>query len=122
MQVENSATLPGLRSPSTTSVARPFFFAARRKRLLASGGSHASGWTSSAACSTLRIGFVRFAAFTAWTTIGMPASWPCTSVEASSFAPAPTSPLPKRIALARSIRCGKSTFHGCGGTYGHLVM
>ena len=25
-------------------------------------------------------------------------------------------------ALARSIRCGKSTFHGCGGTYGHFVM
>ena len=30
--------------------------------------------------------------------------------------------LRNRCALARSIRCGKSTFHGCGGTYGHFVM
>src|SRR5205807_2458354 len=27
-----------------------------------------------------------------------------------------------RTAFARSIRCGKSTSQGCGGTYGHLVM
>ncbi len=33
MQVEKIATLPGLRSPSTTAVARPFFLAALRKRL-----------------------------------------------------------------------------------------
>ena len=38
------------------------------------------------------------------------------------YVPPPTSPFLYRIALARSIRCGKSTCHGCGGTYGHLVM
>ena len=27
----------------------------------------------------------------------------------------------KRAALARSIRCGKSTAHSCGGRYGHFV-
>ena len=31
------------------------------------------------------------------------------------------SPFLKRYALARSIRCGKSTAHSCGGRYGHLV-
>ena len=58
-------------------------------------------------------------------TIGMPASWPWVSVDARSFSPAPTSPFLNLIALARSMVCGKSRFHGCErhvGTLGHVAQ
>ena len=55
-------------------------------------------------------------------TTGIPAMFPTASVAARSFSRAVSSPERARNALARSIRCGKSTFHGCGGTYGHFVM
>ena len=44
------------------------------------------------------------------------------SVLESSRSRKRTSPARNFTAFARSIRCGKSTFHGCGGTYGHFVM
>ena len=70
----------------------------------------------------LRANRVLFNALTVCTTTGMPAKLPCTSVDARNRSPALTAPFLNLIALARSIRCGKSRFHGCGGVYGHLVM
>src|SRR5213594_3767620 len=55
-------------------------------------------------------------------TTGMAASLPMASVAESSRSRSFTSPFLNLTALARSIRCGKSTFQGCGGTYGHFVM
>ena len=54
-------------------------------------------------------------------TTGIAASLPFLSVEESSRSRNFT-PWRNLIALARSMTCGKSTFHGCGGTYGHFVM
>ena len=109
------ATLPGVRSPLVTTVA-PAFGALQRKRLVPSPGIHASGCTPSIESICLRANFVLLIALTACTTIGMPANWPCTSVLARNFSLPLTSPLRNLIALARSIRCGKSRFHSCGGT------
>ncbi len=65
---------------------------------------------------------LRLVALTACTTTGIPAKRPTLSlalrIRSRRLAPC----LRKRAALARSIRCGKSTFHSCGGTYGHLLM
>ena len=46
---------------------------------------------------------------------------PCVSVDARNFFGARDFALLYFTALARSIRCGKSTFHSCGGVYGHFV-
>ena len=61
-------------------------------------------------------------AFTTLDTTGMPAIEPTRSVEDSTLSRSGVSPLRNLTALARNIRCGKSRFQGCGGTYGHLVM
>ena len=61
-------------------------------------------------------------ALTASTITGMPAMLPTASVALSNLSRQRVAPLRFLTALARSIRWGKSTFHGCGGTYGHLVM
>ena len=63
-----------------------------------------------------------FALFTNSTTTGIVASLPIRSVPVRSLSRNDTSPSRNLTAFARSIRCGKSTFHGCGGTYGHFVM
>jgi len=70
----------------------------------------------------LRPKSLRLTAFTTLETTGMPAIEPTRSVEDSTLSRSRVPPLRKRTALARSIRCGKSMFQGCGGTYGHLVM
>ncbi len=69
-----------------------------------------------------RAGAVRFTAFTACVTIGMPANRPTLSVDVRNLSLAVAPCFLKCTALARSIRCGKSRFHWCGGTYGHLLM
>ncbi len=43
-------------------------------------------------------------------------SLPMASVEESSLSRKDTAPFLNLIAFARSMRCGKSTFQGCGGT------
>src|SRR6185295_1802205 len=93
-----------------------------RKRVDAYGGSHASCATPSTPCITLRTTGSLFALFTACTTTGIVASLPTASVLVSRRSRVDTGRSLNRCALARSIRCGKSTFHGCGGTYGHFVM
>ena len=114
-QVENNATLPGVRSPSRTSecVAVP---AAVRNFVVANSGSQALASTPNVASSALRIGGVRFTALTIWVTTGIPANMPVLSVDdrmvSRSFGPF----VRRSTALARSIRCGKSRFHSCGGT------
>jgi len=119
--VAKIATLPGVRSPFVTTVAGDLA-APQRKRRDASSGIQASGCTPSSESIRLRANFVLLIAFTVCTTIGMPANWPCTSVLARNFSPPLTPPFLNLMALARSIRCGKSRFHACGGVYGHLVM
>ena len=47
---------------------------------------------------------------------GMPASMPTVSVELNTLSRQRVSPRRFLTALARSIKCGKSTFQGCGGT------
>ena len=70
---------------------------------------------------TARIGALWLTALTAWVTTGMPARRPSASVEESTRSRRRPPVLRNCTALARSIRCGKSRFHSCGGTYGHLV-
>ena len=114
-QVENNATLPGVRSPSRTSecVAVP-----RGGAELRGGEFRQPGLASTpnVASSALRIGGVRFTALTIWVTTGIPANMPVLSVDdrmvSRSFGPF----VRRSTALARSIRCGKSRFHSCGGT------
>ncbi|MCY1371518.1 hypothetical protein D9M69_586680 [compost metagenome] len=119
--MEKIATLPGVFSPSITLRAvacgvpeRNFF--------VASSGSQASLSTPATLSMTLRMVLVLFTALATCTTTGMPANWPCTSVEARKRSASLTSPFLNLMALARSMVCGKSRFHSCGGVYGHLVM
>jgi hypothetical protein len=70
----------------------------------------------------VRAGAVRFTAFTTCVTIGIPAKRPTLSVDVRNRSVALAPFCLKWTAFARSIRCGKSRFHGCGGTYGHFVM
>ena len=115
------ATLPGVLAPSFTTVALAFGVP-ERNFLVASEGSQASLSTPATLSITLRMALVLFTALATCTTMGMPANWPCTSVEARNCSAAPTSPFLNLMALARSMVCGKSRFHSCGGVYGHLVM
>ena len=69
-----------------------------------------------------RASLVLFTAFTVWVTIGMPAKLPSESVFDKNLSRKCTSPFSNLTALARSIKCGKSTFQEWGGVYGHLVM
>jgi hypothetical protein len=78
--------------------------------------------TPSTLSITLRAASILLTAFTTCTTTGIDASLPIASVLDSSLSRKPTPPFLNFTALARSIRCGKSTFQSCGGTYGHLVM
>jgi hypothetical protein len=78
--------------------------------------------TPSVASSNARPALVPFTAFTISATTGMPAMLPRPRVFESSLSRKLCSPLRCWWCFARSIRCGKSTFHGCGGTYGHFVM
>ena len=78
--------------------------------------------TPSVASSNLRPAFVPFTALTISATTGMPAMLPSPRVFDSSLSRKQCSPLRCCTCLARSIRCGKSMFQGCGGTYGHFVM
>ena len=96
--------------------------APERNRRVASAGIQALRSTCSTCSIAARAGLVWFTALATCTTIGMPANWPCTSVDERNFSPKLTPPLLNLMALARSMVCGKSTFHSCGGTYGHLVM
>jgi len=52
----------------------------------------------------------------------MPANFPSVSVDVRRRSRNVVSPFLNFTALARSMTCGKSTFQGCGGTYGHFVM
>jgi hypothetical protein len=119
--VAKIATLPGVVAPSTTLVLLAAGALERNFRL-ASSGSQASRSTPRAASITARAGRVRLTALATCTTTGMPAKDPCKSVEASSFSLSFTPPFLNLMAFARSMVCGKSRFHSCGGTYGHLVM
>ena len=56
------------------------------------------------------------------TTTGIVASLPTRSVLVRSLSRNRELSVSEPTAFARSMTCGKSTFHGCGGTYGHLVM
>jgi hypothetical protein len=71
---------------------------------------------------SVRTAGVALALLTISTTTGIVASRPTRSVFVSQRSRQPDFPCLNAVALARSIRCGKSTFHGCGGTYGHFVM
>jgi hypothetical protein len=93
-----------------------------RKRRPAYGGSHASFATPSAFSIIPRNGGDRFAALTAFTTTGIVASLPTASVDVRIRSRSVNSPFLCLTAFARNMTCGKSTFHGCGGTYGHFVM
>ncbi len=70
----------------------------------------------------LRPNALPFTAFTSCETTGIPAIVPTVSVDVRILSRSRVSPLRNLTAFARSIRCGKSMFHGWGGTYGHLVM
>src|SRR3990167_2027850 len=120
-QVAKMATLPGVLAPSFTTVARALGVP-ERNFLVAREGSQASLSTPATLSIMPRITLVLFTALATCTTIGMPANWPCTSVEARNLAAAPTPPFLNLMALARSMVWGKSRFHSCGGVYGHLVM
>ena len=72
-----------------------------------------------AACAERR---VLFTALTICATTGMPAMLADRIGRTQNLVAQLTSPFSNLNAFARSIRCGKSMFHGCGGTYGHLVM
>ena len=98
------------------------FGAPERNLRVASSGIQALRSTFSKLSIAARAGLVWFTALATCTTIGMPANWPCTSVDARNFSLKATPPLLNLMALARSMVCGKSTFHSCGGTYGHFVM
>src|SRR3954463_16481674 len=85
------------------------------------GGSSRSLCTPSIACMAARAGFTWLTALIVCATTGIAASLPIASVEESRRS-RNLMPFLNLIALARSMTCGKSTFHGCGGTYGHFVM
>ena len=120
-QVAKIATLPGVRAPSRTGCSPDGGHDARNRRG-AYGGSHASFAMPSVFSITPRIGADLLAAFTICTTTGIVASLPTASVDVSTRSRSVKSPFRCLTAFARSMTCGKSTFHGCGGTYGHLVM
>src|SRR5882762_756670 len=113
------ATLPGVLAPSRTGAAVLDCARARNVRA-ANSGRHASRATPSAFSVTTRAGRVRFTVFTTLVTIGIPANLPTLSVDVMNRSAALAPCALKFAALPRSIKCGKSTFHGCGGTYGHL--
>jgi len=105
----------------------PDFMASARCRLSAKraglyGGSLRSWWTPIAFSISERAAELRLTALTTCATTGIAASLPIASVEESSRSRSRTSPFLNFTALARSMTCGKSTFQGCGGTYGHFVM
>jgi len=85
-------------------------------------GMGASAATPRVVSNNLRPAVVALTAFTISATTGMPAMLPRPRVFDSSLSRKLCSPFRCWTCLARSIRCGKSTFQGCGGTYGHLVM
>ena len=62
------------------------------------------------------------APLTGFTTTGIDASLPSAVVDDMILSARCTSPPWNFAALPRSIRWGKSTFNGCGGTYGHFAM
>ena len=70
---------------------------------------------------TLRTALLRLPAFSSVLTTGRLPTVPWTRVLLSSLWLILRSPFLNCTALARSIRCGKSSAHSCGGTYGHLV-
>ena len=109
------ATLPGVFAPAFATVALALGVP-ERNFFVASAGSQAFLSTPSVDSITLRAAAVLLTALTVCTTMGMPAIWPCTSVEANSFSPKPTSPFLNLMALARNIVCGKSRLNSWGGT------
>src|SRR5512147_2218990 len=115
------ATLPGVFAPSLTGAAMSDL-AAERNFVSAKPGIQASRSMPIADSTIARTGRVLFTALTACVTIGIPANMPSLSVDVRNLSLALAPWFLKCTALARSIRCGKSRFHGCGGTYGHLVM
>jgi len=119
--VAEIATLPGERTPSLTGHAIECL-AVSRNRAPAYGGNLASAATPSTVSMTLRADGVALALLTIFTTTGIVASRPTRSVLVSTRSRNVVSPFVNFTAFARSIRCGKSTFHACGGTYGHFVM
>src|SRR3954447_22910086 len=115
------ATLPGAFLPSLTGnddCGRAVF----RKCALVYSGKTRSLCTPKTDCITVRAGRALLARLTICTTTGMEASLPTASVLVSILSRSIVSPFLNLTALARSITCGKSTFHGWGGTYGHLDM
>ena len=64
--------------------------------------------------------FERFTLLTICDTTGMPASVPTISVELRIRSRVRVPPCLNLNDFARNIRCGKSMFQGCGGTYGHF--
>ena len=84
-------------------------------------GTRAFASTPMVFSSSWRAAGLRLAALTTCTTTGIEASLPTARVLDRIFADSGTPSRSNATALARSIRCGKSTFHGCGGVYGHLV-
>src|SRR5688500_10987629 len=114
------ATLPGVLAPSRTG--KGWLVCAVDLNLRAAyGGSSRSLCTPSTACIAERASEFLLSALTVCATTGIAASLPIASVEESSRS-RNLIPFLNLIALARSMTCGKSTFHGCGGTYGHFVM
>src|SRR2546421_12143106 len=95
--------------------------AAERNLRGAYGGGSRSWCTPSTACIAARAGLKLLTALTVCATTGIAASFPVTSVDESRRS-RNLAPFLNLMALARSMTCGKSTFQGCGGTYGHLVM
>ena len=110
-----------MRWPSRTAGA-VFEAASERNLRGAIGGIQALRSMPKTFSIAARAGLVRFTALIVEVTIGMPANIPTLSVEVRNLSVAFAPWLRKWTALARSIRCGKSRFHGCGGTYGHFVM
>jgi len=70
-----------------------------------------------------RTGRLRVAAFASAATTGMVPMRPTTSVAPRIRSRVRVRPARWECALARSIRCGKSMFQGCGGvgTLGHVA-
>src|SRR5687767_10113885 len=118
------ATLPGVLAPSRTG--KGWLVCAVDLNLRAAyGGSSRSLCTPSTACIAPRESEFLLSALTVCATTGIAASLPIASVEESRRSrngEVELRPSLNLIALARSMTCGKSMFHGCGGTYGHFVM
>src|SRR6266542_1309082 len=119
--VEKIATLPGVRVPSRTghAIERD---APRRNVVLAYGGRLASAATPNVLSIALRAAGIAFVLLTICATTGIAASLPMRSVLDSSRSRKGAPSVLNLYALPRSIRCGKSTFHGGGGTYGQFGM